>query len=173
LFLGFLTMVFPNIHLAASGYGELVTTFLLVILTPAFGLLIITGEFHRLLLISAFPLSALHLSMLIVIQLPMYASNTAKNRTTLLTRLGWQRGIHLHNILILTAFLMVGLAVSFGFPSRMALFVFSALPFGIFQVWSLIRLTEGDPARWKALTLTSVGTFILAAYSFTYNFWIS
>ena len=173
LFLGYLVTVFPNINLAASEYGELMTTFLLVILVPAFGLLIITGEFHRLLWIVAFPLSALHYSMLIVIQLPMYASNTAKNKTTLLTRLGWRRGIQLHNLLVLTAFLMVGLAISFGFPSRMALSVFLALPFGVFQVWSLIRLTEGAPTRWKALTLTSVGTFALATYSFAYNFWIS
>ena len=173
LFLGSLADVFPRINLAATEYGELLTTFLLVILTPAFGLLLITGEIHRLLAFSAFPLAVLHLAMLIMIQFPSYASNTAKNKKTLLTRLGWYQGVRLHNLLILVAFLMIGFSVLVGFSSRIALSVFLVFPFAAFQIWSLLRLAAGAPTRWKLRILNAVATFGLAAYLFAYNFWIS
>ena len=170
LFLGSSALMLPRLDFLTSS-KELITTFLLIIITPAFGLLLQTGEFHRLLAISTFPLSALHLAMLIMFQFPLYASDSKKNKRTLLIHLGWRRSIQFHNILILTAFLLIGLSVLFGFSPGVALPIFLGLPFGIFQIWFLTRISHGAPTHWRLLTITALLTFGFTSYLFTYMFW--
>lgn len=171
LFLGFIAPVIPAARISNSAYSELITTISLVILPPAFGLLLQTGELHRLLAISTFPLSALHLAMLIIFQFPSYAADTVKHKNTLLTRLDWQKAIQIHNLLIITAFLLIGTSVFFDFPPSMILPIFLVLPFAAFQIWHMLRISQGAPTHWKALTLNALITFAFTAYLFTYIFW--
>ncbi|MBS1250799.1 MAG: hypothetical protein MAG431_02395 [Chloroflexi bacterium] len=171
IFLGFVIDFIPGLNLADSAYLELITTLLLIILTPAFGVLVQSGELHRLLAISTFPLAALHLAMLIALQFPAYGSNMAQHKKTLLTRLDWRLGIQFHNLLIIIAFLLIGLSALFGFPPDMLLPIFLALPFGAYQVWHLNRISQGAPTRWKVLSLNAIITFGFTAYLFTYMFW--
>jgi len=66
---------------------------------------------------------------------------------------------------------LIGISVLFGFSPGIALPVFLALPFGIFQVWYLTRLSQGAPTRWNLLITTALLTFGFASYLFTYMFW--
>src|SRR3990170_1909375 len=54
----------PPLKLASTGYGELATSILVANLVPAFGFLLQFGELHRLVAMSTFPLTALHLAMM-------------------------------------------------------------------------------------------------------------
>ncbi len=161
----------PPIRLASSGYGELTTSVLVASLTPAFAFLLQTGELHRLLAMTTFPLVLIHLSMMLAFELPDYASDLKHNKRTLMIRIGWERGMLLHNILLMTAFVIFGLAVIFGLPIPIAGPVFLALPLAVFQIWQMNRIAAGSKPNWLGLTLTAVATFGVAAYLLTFEFW--
>jgi len=153
------------------GFDEFLHSLQIVVLVPALGLILQGGNFHRLLGLAAFPLFALHLAMQFILQFPTYASDLAHQRITVLTRMGWENGIFIHNVLIIAAFLVLGGALFLGFPSRLVYPALLTLPFAAFQVWYMIRMRQGAPTRWRLQTLTALVLFILPAYLLTYSFW--
>jgi 1,4-dihydroxy-2-naphthoate octaprenyltransferase len=122
-FLGSFFYSAPPLRLAASGYGELTTSILVANLVPAFAFLLQTGELHRLVAMSTFPLTLLHLAMMLTFELPDFASDIKHGKRTLMVRLNWQNGMALHNYLILGAYLPLGLAV-YGLPMRLPSLLF-------------------------------------------------
>jgi len=171
LFLGAVSYSVPPLRLVNSGYGELLVSILVANFVPAFAFLLQTGNFHRLLAMSTFPLTALYLAMLLALELPGYAADIKYERTNLMVRIGWQRGMNLHNILMLSAFLLLALAVSFGLPVFISLPAFLPLPLGILQIWQLRRIASGVRPNWRALTMTSVIIFAAMTYLLTFAFW--
>ena len=171
IFLGALYYSTPPLNLAVSGYGELTTSLIVANLVPTFAFLLQRGDLHRLLAMTTFPLTALHLAMMLAFEFPDYASDLKHDKRTLLVRIGWQRGMTLHNMLILTAFLLLGLAAAFGLPLAIALPPFLVLPLGLFQIWYMTRIAAGAKPHWKLLTLTAVSLFGLTAYLLAFAFW--
>lgn len=172
--LGFLGAMFysvPPVRLASSGYGELTTSILVANLVPAFSYLLQTGELHRLLAMSTFPLTALHLAMMLAFELPDYATDLKHQKRTLMVRVGWQLGMQLHNLLILVAYLLFGLALLFGLPDFVALPALLGLPFGLLQIWQMRRIAEGFKPNWTALTLLPVAIFAFTSYLVTFAYW--
>ncbi len=171
IFLGAFFYAVPPLRLEASGYGELTTSILVANLVPAFGLLLQTGEFHRLLAMVTFPLTLLHLAMLLAFELPDYGNDLKHEKRTLLVRLGWRTGMLLHNILILLSFLFLGIAILQGLPTGIALPAFIALPLGLLQIWVMNRIGAGAKPNWTSLTLTAMTMFGLASYLLAFAFW--
>jgi 1,4-dihydroxy-2-naphthoate octaprenyltransferase len=169
--LGAVAYSVPPLRLVSSGYGELIVTLLVANLLPAFAFLLQTGEFHRLLAMATFPLSALHMAMVLAFALPDYSVDTRNGKRTLLVRLGWQSGMTLHNGLVLAGFLFLGLAVTFGLPLLIAMPVFFTLPLGLLQIWQMRRIADGAPPNWNGLTLTAAALFVSAAYLLAFTFW--
>lgn len=172
MFLGACLYSLPPLRLSSSGYGELVITVLVANLVPAFAFLLQTGELHRLVAMSTFPLTALHLAMLLALEFPSYATDLKRERQTLLVRLGWQQGMVWHNGLLLGGFGILGLAVLLGLPAQIGLPAFFVLPVALFQVWMMNRIADGSRPNWKLLSLTAMATFGLAAYLLTFTFWV-
>jgi 1,4-dihydroxy-2-naphthoate octaprenyltransferase len=85
--------------------------------------------------------------------------------------LGWQRGMGLHNLLILFAFLILGVAVVLGLPFQIVWPAFLGLPIGIFQIWQVTRIMEGAKPRWRLLEITALASFSLVAYLLAFSFW--
>jgi len=170
-FLGAVFYSVPPVRLVGSGYGELTTSILVANLVPAFAFILQTGEIHRLLAMATFPLTALHMAMLIAFSLPDYAADARYEKRTLLIRMGWQRGMQLHNWLIVLAYVLLGLAVLQGMPFKLAWPGFLTLPIGLFQVMQMRQIENGAPARWNLLTFTAIATFTLTAYFLTFSFW--
>jgi 1,4-dihydroxy-2-naphthoate octaprenyltransferase len=170
-FLGAFFYSVPPVALERSGYGELTTSFLVAFLLPAYAFSLQTGEFHRLVAMTGFPLVTLHLAMMVSFEFPDYLSDVKHEKHTLLVRLGWQNGILLHNILVLTAFLLVGLALTFKMPFFAALPAFLSLPLGLLQIWQYRHISAGSKPNWTALTLNGLALFAAMAYLFAYSFW--
>jgi 1,4-dihydroxy-2-naphthoate octaprenyltransferase len=162
----------PPVRLAASGYGELTTSVLVANLVPVFGFLLQSADYHRLLAMSTFPLTALHLAMMLTFELPDYASDLKFEKRTLMVRLGWQNGMLLHNVLILSTFALLGLAAALGMPLEIALPPLLLLPLGLLQIWTMNRIAAGGKPNWKTLTWTAVILFSLVAYLLTFSYWI-
>ncbi len=169
--LGAVLYSLPPVRLASSGYGELTTSILVANLVPAFAYLLQTGELHRLVAMTTFPLTALHLAMMLAFELPDYASDLKHEKRTLMVRLGWQLGMQLHNLLILAAYLLFGLALFFDLPSFVVLPALLGLPFGLLQIWQMRRVAEGFKPNWTALTLVPVALFAFTTYLVTFAYW--
>jgi len=171
-FLGSFFYSVPPVKLATSGYGELTTSILVANLLPAFAFLLQTGELHRLLAMATFPLTALHLAMMLVFELPDYANDLKYEKKNLLVRLGWQNGMFFHNLLLLSAFLLLGGAMLFGLPLFIALPAFLPLPLTLLQIWQMKKIADGSKPNWTALTLTSVVVFGTTSYLLAFAFWM-
>ena len=160
------------IKLSSSPYGELINAILLSNLVPALAFTLQTDELHRMLAMSTFPLTPLYLALAISSEFPHYGNDLINKKQTLLTRLGWENGMRLHNMLIITAFLLLALAVVFGMPFRNALPAFFVIPLGFFQIWYLGHITSGASPNWIALTVLGVLLYGIPAYLLSFTFWI-
>lgn len=169
--LGALLYSVPPVRLSSSGYGELTTSILVASLVPAFAFLLQTGEFHRLLAMSTFPLMMLHMAMMLAFELPDYAADLRTGKRTLLVRMGWLRGMTVHNILILGAYLTLGIAVLFGLDIFIALPALLTLPLGLLQIWQMRRIADGARPNWSTLTLTGMVLFAVVGYLLAFTFW--
>lgn len=172
LFAGCLLYATPPARLVTSGYGELTAAFLAVNLTPALAFLLQFGDLHRLLAMTTFPLTLLLLALQIAVNLRGYATDLKQSRHTLVTRLGWDRAMLLHNLLILLAFVLIGGAPLLGFPARVFLPCLLALPIGLYQIGLMRGIAEGAKPNWLALTVTAIASFSVPAYLFLFAYWI-
>ncbi len=171
-FLLYSLLVIPGVSLDLFGIGEFLTSVILVVLPPAIGYLLQAGEFHRFLYLGIFPLFPLHLGMILILRLKTYSEDVRKDRKTLLVRLGWQRGIFLHNLMVLSGFLLFGITLIFGMPFRLILPVFFTLPAVGYLIWHLTSLQDGAPVRWPLITLLTLVIFFLPVYLITFTVWI-
>jgi 1,4-dihydroxy-2-naphthoate octaprenyltransferase len=171
IFLGAFFYAVPPIRLESSGYGELTSSILVANLVPAFAMLVQTGDLHRLLAMSTFPLTLLHLAMLLALELPDYATDIKFEKNTLLVRIGWEPGMRMHNFLILGAYLILGLAVVLGLPPAIALPAFLSLPLGMLQIFQMNRIAAGAKPNWTTLTLAAVTLYSATAYLLAFSFW--
>jgi 1,4-dihydroxy-2-naphthoate octaprenyltransferase len=113
----------------------------------------------------------MHIAMLIAFSLPDYATDLKFGKRNLLVRLGWQRAMHIHNILLGAAYLILLLGVRYGLPLSLAWPGFISLPFAAYQVWHMIRISEGAPTRWSLLTFNALVIFGGTAYFLALAFW--
>jgi 1,4-dihydroxy-2-naphthoate polyprenyltransferase len=169
-FLSFIHGV-PPLRVVYSGYGEITQAIMIANLIPAFAFSLQYGDTHRLLGMVTFPLTFLHLAMSLALALPRYADDVKYDRQTLMSRLGWQRGMTLHNIAILLAFVVLGLAAAFGLPWSLTWPGLLTLPVGIFQIWQILQIGNGARPNWRLIRITAMSTLALTGYMLAYALW--
>lgn len=170
LFGGFFYSV-PPIKFAYTGYGEFTIGVLIGNLVPAFGYLLQSQKLNRFFVITTLPLSLLVIAMIIAISFPGYANDMKYGKQNLLIRLGWENGMILHNIFILMAYTLIGLAGVIGLPSAISLPALLPLPLGLLQIWNMRQIAIGQKPNWRALTLNAAVLFGTTSYLLTYGFW--
>jgi 1,4-dihydroxy-2-naphthoate octaprenyltransferase len=148
----------------STGYGELAAALVIAGLTPTFAYVLQTGELHRLLLMSTVPLIALCFAMIIVFELPDYATDVKYGKRNLMVRLGWSAAMRAHDVAIAFALISFAIAFSFGLPSRVSLGALIVVPLAGAQMWQLSRIRQGYPPKWTALTFSALALFAIAAY---------
>ncbi len=171
IFIGEFVYAVPPFRLVSSGYGELSMSIIRVGFIPAMAFLMQGHDFHRLLMMVSFPLTLLYISMLLAFEFPDYASDLKQGKKPILVRIGWQRGMLIHNILILVAFVILGIAFILGLPLDVAWPVVFVVPVAIFQIWMMERIAAGAKPNWNLLILISGSTFGLTAYILAFAFW--
>jgi len=172
LVFGAVCFALPPISLITSGYGELVKSIIMTNLIPALAVILLNGELHRLVAMSTFPLTLLNLAMQLGVNFPDYSADLSAGKKTLLVRLGWERGMMLHNLLILGGFLLFGVSMLFGLPVQVTSPVFFVFPLGLFQIWYMTRIASGIKPNWRVLYPTAILTYGLSTYLLAFSFWI-
>lgn len=160
------------IGLVYRGLGELVELILLTNLAPALAFILQNGRFHRLLPMVTFPVTALYLAMLLAHDLPGYARDMKGGRKTIMTQLGWQRGMHMHNLFVFTGYFLLLASILLGLPWRIGAPALLTLPIGLFQVWLMIQISRGAKPRWRLLSLTSFSTAAIFAYLLIFSLFL-
>lgn len=163
----------PPLRLVYSGYGELLMAFFLANLTPAFAFALLSGEMDAHLLgLLTFPLTLLCLAMMMALSLEHYYRDLKQGHMTMMVRLGWQRGMLVHNILVPLAYLLLGISALMGLSWSVLWPAMLTLPIGAFQVWQMWQIGNGAPTRWPLLRLTAYATVGLTVYLLTFSLWM-
>ena len=170
-FIGALFYSTPPLKLEASGYGELIVSIIVAFLVPSFAFVLQAGEIHRLVPMTTFPLTTLHLAMLLAFELPDFANDFKYGKRTIMIRLGWEKGMLLHNILIFTSYLLLVIAAFFGLPNFIWIPVMFTFPIGLIQFWQMRRIASGAKPNWNALTIIAISLFGLITYLMTFSYW--
>ncbi len=163
-FLGAFACSTPPLRLVSSGYGEFLVSVLVAALVPSFGYALQTGGLHVLIALASFPLIALHMAMLIALQLPDYTADLKSDKRTLSVRLGWRMAMRIHDGAIVVAAISVGIAALAGLPIRIALSMAITMPLAGAQIWQMWRIRRGFVPLWRTLTLGAVALLALAVY---------
>ena len=121
---------------------------------------------------TTFPLLLLHLAMMVAFEFPDYATDTKYEKPTFLVRMGWQRGMQLHNLLLLGGFGLLGVAWALGLPYQIVLPALFVLPVAAFQIWMMNRIEAGARPNWLLFTAAAAAIFGLTAYLLAYGFWM-
>lgn len=155
-----------------KGYRDLLDAFNLAVLTPAFAVILQTGEIHRYLLLITFPMFFLIIAVFLALSLENYYLDLKSGHRTLMTMLGWKSGMNIHNIFLLLFYLTFGIGAVIGLPSRLLLPAIFAFPFSALQFWEMWRIGNGEKPRWKFLQLSAWATVGVLAYFLIFNLWI-
>ncbi len=161
----------PPLRLAKSGFGELVTALFITGITPALAYTLQTNETHRLLILLTFPLTAIFIATTLATELQTYYSDIKEGRKTLMVAIGWQRGMSLHNILILLGYLLIGVAAVLRLPWPLTWPMLATLPVGLFQIWQMWQINTGQKPRWRLLRITALATLGIMAYLIAFALW--
>ncbi len=166
-----LAYAIPPFRLINRGFGEFLLAAHIAYITPSIAYILQSDETHRFLLITI-PLTFLAFAYFIVMDFPTFASDSKYHRSTLLTRLGWQRAVPLHHLFVLMAYLFFLTTPVFGLSLSLLWPAFLTLPFALFQIFQLRSLALGAPTHWTLLTVTALAVFGLTAYFLSLTFWL-
>ena len=166
-----LTYAIPPFRFINRGFGEFVLAAHMAYIIPSIAYILQADETHRFLLISI-PLTFLAFAYFIVMNFPTFASDSKFNRSTLLTRIGWERAVPLHHLFVLLAYLFFVAAPAFGLSLSLLWPAFLTLPFALFQIFQLRNIALGAPTNWTLLTVTALSVFGLTAYFMSLTFWL-
>ncbi len=153
------------------GFGEFLLAAHLAYVIPTIAYLLQADATHRFLALTI-PLTLLAFAYFIVMDFPTFATDRKYNRTTFLTRLGWERVVPLHHIFILFAYLFFAITPALDLSLSLTWPAFLTLPFALFQIFQLRNIALGAPTNWILLTATALSVFGLTAYFLTLTFWL-
>ena len=175
ILLAFALMVFysmPPFRLAENGFGELARTIYIVILIPALGYVVQTNNLHRLIPMITFPLALLYLAMELALSLQSYGFEMWGKTFSMMGKMGWQKGMNLHNLLLLIAYLLVGVAALFGQPWQLTWPLLLSLPVSILQILIMWGISNGAKPHWRLVILCAYSIPALSAYLVGLTLWI-
>ncbi len=161
----------PPLQYANKGFGELGRAFLISSIAPGLALTLQSGGLHRLILLLALPILFLSVSSEIAFSFPNYSTDL-KMGASLVTRIGWQRGMQWHNLLIIGGYLLIGVAAIIGMPWSLCWPGMVSLPFGAYMIIEMIRIENGAKPRWKPLKFSAYILQGLTVYAFVLALWV-
>jgi 1,4-dihydroxy-2-naphthoate octaprenyltransferase len=173
--LAFALMVFysmPPFRLAENGFGELARTIYVVILLPALAYVLQANNLHRLIPMITFPLALLYLAMELALSLQSYGFEMWGRTFSMMGKMGWQKGMNLHNLLLLIAYLLVGVAALFGQPWPLTWPLLLSLPVSILQILIMFGISNGAKPHWKLVIFCAYSIPALSAYLVGLTLWI-
>jgi 1,4-dihydroxy-2-naphthoate octaprenyltransferase len=162
----------PPLQLSRSGYGELLVGLVVGFLIPAFSFELQSGTLHRLITQTTLPIVLLIVPLLMALTFQGFSTDLKHNRENLLSKIGLQNSVVIHNSLILLAYLSLAGAMFLGLPRRVGLTAFYAFPLGMLQVWLINRIAIGSKPSWLAVRINGITMISLTIVLIIFSYWI-
>ncbi len=162
----------PPLRLFDKGFGEFLIAIQLAYFFPSIAFLLQFGNYHKLMTVVALPLTLLAVAIFLTLNFASFSDDIKYERSTLLTRLGWERAVPLHHGLVILAYILFGAAPLLGYSLALLWPAFLTLPFGILQIYFLRNISLGARPLWTLLTANAFALFGLTAYFLTLGFWL-
>ncbi len=154
-----------------AGYEECLLAAALALLAPALAFALQTAALHRLLGMVGLPLCFLNFAARLLWDFPLYARQRRRGRRSLLMRLDWRLAFRLHNLALLTGFLLLALDGLLGLPWEVLWPCVVPLAAALVQVWLVHRVGEGARPLWPWLRANAWLIVVLTAYFLALGFW--
>jgi len=162
----------PPFALSEKGYAEIIEALLIANAVPSIALGLQMPELHSLLVLLTLPLTLLYIALRITVALKDFGKDSLRNRQTLLLRIGWERGMSLHNISLIGCYLLIAVFAAFRLPWSLIWPQLLSMPFAALQILQVQQIAGGAKPNWRLLILTASVTFALTAYMSTVTLWI-
>jgi 1,4-dihydroxy-2-naphthoate octaprenyltransferase len=162
----------PPARLQDHGLGELLLAIQMAYLVPTVGFLLQAGRYHALLNACAIALTLLLLATFLALSLPSYATDLLQRRASLMLRLGWERGLRIHHLLVAAAYIVLLLTALTGRSLSLFSTAFLAVPFAILQIHFLRNIALGAKPLWSLVRANALAVFGLTTYLLALSFWL-
>lgn len=154
------------------GFEIILYVFYIAVLSPLFAYFLQAEKTHQTLLLISFPLVFLLISLSIAQNLKNTFEDQKNNRKTIVTQLGWEQAMRIHNLFIMLTYFTYGVSAIIGLPGNLGLLIYLSLPIAIIQFWEMTRIRNGEKPRWQIINLASYASVGLIAYLILYYLWI-
>jgi len=146
--------------------------FLSVIIPPAFAYFLQYQGLNRYLTMVVVSLVPIYIAFRLLTDLMHFAQDHRLEKPTLVTVMGWQKAMTLHNAFILLTFLLLALIALLGFPWFLLWPVFLTLPIGLLEIWLMERVRRGSKPLWRVMQIATASVFLIPVYLLGFAFWI-
>jgi 1,4-dihydroxy-2-naphthoate octaprenyltransferase len=143
-----------------------------VVIPPAIAYFLQSQDLHRLLTLTVTALLPAYLAYRMLLQLKSLGIDQKHENLTIVTYMGWQRAMTLHNALILLTYLLMALITFLGFPWFLLWPVFLTLPIGLLEIWLMERVRSGKKPLWRIMQAATASVFLIPIYLLGFAFWI-
>ena len=167
-----LSVSIPPARLADKGFGEFAEAILVSGLPIIIAFILQAHQVHRMVGYFSFPITLLSLVFFLVMDFPRYGTDQKYGRQSLLLRLSWQRGITIHNYLLVVVFMLLAAAPFFGIPLGVCWPPLLTLPLAIYQILMLRNISIGMAPNWNVLRVNGSALIGLAIYLLAFTFWM-
>jgi 1,4-dihydroxy-2-naphthoate polyprenyltransferase len=145
----------PPLALMSSGWGEVLASVVVTVLTPLAGHTAQTGSLSPRVVLAALPLFLLHVAMMVVFNIADRVADDQAGKRTLVVRWGVRRSVLMHACLVLGAFVLLSvLPLSFSTE-----WLWLGLPLAAYQQISITRKAQAKQNRWQTPVLGAIALF--------------
>lgn len=145
---------------------------LFVVLPPAFAYFLQSQDLHRLLTLVVIGLVPAYWAYRLLTLLKTWGADQNSDTRTIVTEIGWERSMTIHNALILLTFLLFAMVTLFGFPWFLLWPVFLVLPLGLLEIWLMERVRRGSKPLWTVMQIAAACVLFIPMYLVGFAFWI-
>jgi 1,4-dihydroxy-2-naphthoate octaprenyltransferase len=161
----------PPFCLAEKGYLEILLAIFQGCLIPATGFFLMLSTYHNLLGLITFPITCIGLAFFLAINFSTLASDMTTGRKSFLRLITWQKAIPIHHLLLVFPYILFGIEILRGFPFNLIGPVFLTIPFAIFQIYFLNKISLGGKPIWPLLNGLAATVYSFSAYLLAFSFW--
>lgn len=166
-----LLIIFPNLPLSMSLFNEFISSVLLAVLVPLFGFLLFNDSISFSVVAIVFPSFFTLFSLFIVFELFNFKTVIQTEKNNLLTILGWELGLKIHNALYGMAFLWILIWIFLDLPFNLVISMLLLLPLILLQFWLLKQLKKGNKPKWNIIKVNSITIYSLMNYMIMIYIW--
>jgi 1,4-dihydroxy-2-naphthoate octaprenyltransferase len=173
IFISLMATAIPPFLLGRKGYGEIIEALVITIMIPAEGLVISSNNLNPILAMLTAPLLLIYLAVKLAFSFQTYLEDKTGGNPNLLTRLDWEKSMHLHNILIISAYALIAIFALIGLPWLLTWPMLLTLPIAIFEILQMLGILNGGKPNWKIFKWTAGSLAGLLSYMVLLTLWLN